>query len=283
MPEPVRQTKLDVKPGLYVLRYVGSVDPRTAPRATVEPANGSADCISIISVPGRPSGEIAAPGGGLVILAAEAGAVEIRLEAFQGHQNFDAKFSLDLIGAGEGSQDSNPRAEKTTPAGGRDASLNQGRALVALDLMAHVSLRGDIRADADGWLAGPRMPSSVEGFQVGTGRGDVAISAQFRNTLSRGTWSPWGTPDAWIGTRQKASPLTGLRLKVVGDQADRFHLAGEALFLGAPKMAAQGGEIEFVAPSDLDPLVGLNLKLFERQAANRPAVEARPSRVRVFR
>ena len=274
--------RLDVKPGLYALRYVGSTDVRSAPSAAVRPIEASLHAIEIVSAPGVPAGELRAPGSSVVILASASGSVEISLTAFRGSQNLDAKFSLDLLGSAEplGVAAS---LDKQVGASSARGEGDTRRAEASLDIVAHVSRRGDVRADEDGWIAGPRAPSSIEAIQIQVRGPSVGVAAQFRNLESRGSWSAWSTPGAVIGIPKKACPLTGIRLKLVGPEADLYELVADGLFLGAPKITTKGGEVEFVAPGELDPLIGLRLKLVAKSASTRPQAVDKVSRVRVFR
>lgn len=274
--------QLEVKPGLYVLRYVGSKDVRSAPLAFVQPAIGSTSQIGIIGVPGVRLGELGAPGASAVIVAVAPGSLEIRLAAFQGSQNLDARFSLELLGTAE-AQHSTPALDRATSMVGYRGEQRPQRAEVSLDLVAHVSRRGDVRADEDGWVAGPRAPSAIEAIQVNVYGCDVGLSAQFRNIESRASWSSWLAPGAMIGVPKKACALTGIRLKLVGSEADRYVLMGEGLFLGSSKISTKGSEIEFVAPGELDPMVGLKLAIAERESSSSAVAKENTSRVRVFR
>jgi hypothetical protein len=101
--------------------------------------------------------------------------------------------------------------------------------------------------------------------------------------MDPGRWSAWQTPGSLVGTRQKASALTGLRLKLVGADASRYEIEGEALFLGSPVMPQRGSEVEFVSQAGVDPLVGLKLSLVERGRADAGAQASKSSRVRIFR
>ena len=163
--------------------------------------------------------------------------------------------------------------------GGRDARRGDG----ALDLVAHVARRGNVAVDEEGWIAGPRAPSSIEALQIHARGCDLGVAAQFRNFESRAAWTAWMTPAAKNAVPHRACALTGIRLKLVGPEADRYDIAAEALFLGTPKMSGKGSEIEFVAPGELDPLIGFKLSLVGRAVAARAPVPDRPSRVRVFR
>ena len=276
-----RRVTLDVRAGLYVLRYLGSPEARTAPMAFVTPAQGSVGDIDLVGVPGFRAEEMSGPGSNLVLVVRRPGTVDVAIEAMEGSANLDARFSLDLLAAGAEPRDRAEQVPSFRPA--PEVLPADGEAEVSVSLLAHVARRGDIGPDAEGWIAGPRSPSAIEGFEVRCHGAEVGIAAQYQNATEQRPWSAWLTPGSFIGTRQRASPMTGLRLKLVGAAAGQFEIEGEALFLGSPKMVSRGGEIEFLASGTNDPLVGLRLRVARRRDRVRSTAPLRTPRVRVFR
>jgi hypothetical protein len=101
-------------------------------------------------------------------------------------------------------------------------------------------------------------------------------------------WSDWLADGSFGGSRGRAKPLTGVRIRFVPASGNDVTLEGEALFLGSAIVSREGHEIEFRSAAGLDPLVGIRLRLKRASpvAANRPGVVAAgaPSgRVRVFK
>ncbi len=267
----VRRSELSIASGLYVLRYLAGLDTRSAPSAKVAPTDGSKNDVDVISPPGFGAGELPGPGTSVVVLARQAGKLDIVVTAAEGSSNLDARFTLDMLGV--------PRPE---------AYLTSDRApghagVPNLSLSAHVARRGDVEADADGWVGGPQRPSAIEGVAFRSSGADLGIAAQFCHALEPGQWSAWVTPGALVGTRQRASAMTGLRLKLVGSEAGRYEIEAEALFLGSPVSVQQGAEVEFSSAGGRDPLVGLRVGF--RPRLMKPIDEAprQTGRVRVFR
>ena len=230
-------------------------------------------------------GDISGPGSNLVLVARRSGHVDITIEAVEGSNNLDARFSLDLLAAAQSPSRSlatNDVAVRSQAAKSPVRDRNDAGSPV-IALAGHVSRRGDIAADDAGWLAGPQAPAPIEGVEVRCLGGNVNVAAQFTNTLDSDRWSAWQTPGSLIGTRQKASSLTGLRLRLVGADVSRFEIEGEALFLGSPVMVQRGAEIELVSQAGMDPLVGLKLSIVERSKTEIEMQAPKFSRVRVFR
>ena len=89
--------KLNVNEGLYVLRYLGSVDPQSAPAALVKlPSTNSADA-DIIDAPGLDPGEMPGPGSNVVLLVRRSGSIEVLIGSNRDNMSLDARFSLDLL------------------------------------------------------------------------------------------------------------------------------------------------------------------------------------------
>ena len=275
----VQSMELSVAPGLFVLRYLSCADLRDAPSADVR-SLGAAGDVDIISVPGSPTGHLPGPGSNLVIVARRASKVEVLVTARDGSSSRDARFTLDLLGSAK-SEQVRPAVQTASNDIGRSSDVSPS--IPSLAVEAHVARRGDVSADAEGWIGGPRSPSALEGVVFRSGGADLGIAAQFINTQDPGRWSAWVTPGSLVGTKQKASPLTALRLKLVGSDAPRFELSTEALFLGAPVSVQRGNEVEIGTLGAGDVLVGLRVQVVQRQSEMAEAAERRAPRVRVFR
>jgi hypothetical protein len=288
-----RSSSLNVGPGLYLLRYVSSAVAREAPTALVRAQGSAKDALEIVSAPGRDGGEMPGPGACTVLVVHRPTTVEVEISAIAGSSNLDAKFSLDLLDAGSELKVAEPR--RATKAASHRAAASaplrpvEAQPSLTCDVMAHVARRGDVSPDAESWIAGPRAPSAVEGFSIACRGADVGVSAQITTARGRGIWSEWHAPGAFVGSRQQANALTGVRLRLVGADASRFTLDCKALFLGSPVAERQGAEVEFSSFGTSDPVVGLAVRVVAAdQATERPVQSSAPprrsaSRVRVFR
>lgn len=280
-----QRMSLSVNAGLYVLRYLGGGDLRNSPRASVRPAATSMDDIDVIGAPGTDLGDMPGPGSSLVLVVRKAGSVDVTVHSLAESATLDAKFSLDLLATAKSvvvEQSRQPSATKAL-APQENGSANSVGDSLALEFSAHVARRGDISADAEGWIAGPRAPSAIEGIALRCLEARVDIMAQFMNGQTSGRWSDWEQPGAFVGTRQKASPLTGLRLRLSGADAQRFEIEADALFLGSPLVNRRGSEVELISSGGVDPLVGLKVSLVPLAAQVSDIADAKRSRVRVFR
>ena len=281
-----RTLVLNVTEGLYVLRYLGGANPQSAPAALVKlPATDFADA-DIITAPGLDTGEMPGPGSNVVLLVKRSGPVEVVVEASGGNDSLDARFSLDLL-APAITKRRQETVDRTRVKSGAMSKPDVSGAVSGqpglIELFAHVARRGDIAADQEGWVAGPKAPSAIEGIEVSCSRTDLGVAIQYKNLSNANRWSEWQPPGSFVGTRQKASPLTGLRFKVVGAASQGYELDGEALFLGSSIQLGRGQDLEFVSAGGLDPLVGLKLRLVQFSNAAAIPDTTKAPRVRVFR
>ena len=99
------------------------------------------------------------------------------------------------------------------------------------------------------WAAGPDAPAPIEGLEIRPLASDgLRVEIQVMTAGRASAWSEWASPGKFVGTRGRNLPLTGLRLQLVGDEADQFLLGSDALFLGSAIANRRGREIELSAP-----------------------------------
>lgn len=287
-----RATTARVGRGLYLLRYASApVDGRSL-SATVRPSAGYEQSIELVSAPGVAFGALSRPGDTLVVRAERPGELTIKLLRQSLDSPFDASFTLELLSAGNAAAPTEASSASDAPA---DAFVDFEP---DLRIAAHVARRGDVTVAAGQWVAGPAAPAAIEGLQiVGRLPAGVEVETQALIGARPPRWLDWTASGVFAGTRGRAIPLVGLRLRLVGPAAARFALRVEALFLGAAIVSKTGREVELVGAGASDPLVGLRLdisaveSIFVEREARSSVVAARQlngeqrnePRVRVFR
>ena len=218
---------------------------------------------------------LSSPGSVLVVVSKAPSRLEIGLAPLAGDRPPQAQFNLELLAAG-----AVPPAELARPS--QDESAPQPSRSGNLRVVAHVSRIGDLTVDEGAWIGGPNAPSPIEALGVTSLASDLTVSAEFVNTMSPNQWVACPTSE-FIGTRQQASPLLGLKLKLEGPKSDRFRLNAEALFLGNPMATASGQQVTMVSETGRDPMIGLRVWLSEVAKQNVQDKAGVASRVRVFR
>ncbi len=192
----------------------------------------------------------------------------------------DTVISLEVVPAeGDGSRDAEIAVERITaqlpqdrPAASTPAAPFPTEALADFQVLAHVARHGDIVAANGEWICGPRLPMSIEGVEIQTGRLaaglDLLVSGEAR--LRRPLTFPAAAAGSFVGTRGRATPLTSLTFSLIGRWAPQCQLAVDALFLGSAMTTRIGNSIELSGPTGTEPLVGLRLALQPiQQAASR--------------
>jgi hypothetical protein len=292
-------SSLLVSPGLYVLRYESAGDKSDPPTAVVLPAHGSESDIEIISAPGCASGRLEQPGAALLVRAAEHGKLQIGVRRKSSNGSLNAAFRLESVGsqtAGSKQNGSGRRLRpEDEPAATPVIAAADSRAFSSALFLAHISRRGDVWVTPGEWAAGPDAPGRIEGLQLRPlEKEGVHAELQVLPANQDANWSDWIGAGAFAGSRGQNRPLAGVRLRLTGDQAHRFIVDAEALFLGSAIMNKRGREVECVSLAGRDPLVGFRFEVCpERRLSVRappPAPrrdspsgrEAQP-RVRVFR
>lgn len=284
-----RETSVPVRRGLFVLRYVQAGHSVEAPKAFVRPAIESREYIEVISAPGDQPGALLTPGGGVVVRAEQPGELRIVVQSVGG-RDVDAEFRLETLSAGQAFAGTSSRAPERNE-GARSARRDQHP---RLEIVGHVSRRGDVRSADGQWLAGPDAPAPIEGvaFNLADYPG-LGIEYQVLIGGPGGSWTSWSSGN-YSGTRGKFQSLHGIRLRLVGSEAATFVLDVEALFLGSTVASRKGNEVELISPAGVDPLVGLKVALLTRQTRAQAAYDAEvrthgsrsesgSGRVRVFR
>jgi Clostridial hydrophobic W len=294
-----RDSSLLVAPGLYVLRYESGGGKGDSPTAVVLPARESEGDIEIISAPGCAPGCLEKPGSALFIRAADHSRLQIGVRRQGSNGSLDAAFKLESVGSlSAGSthtKGGRPLPAEDETAASPVVAAADSRASSNALFLAHVSRRGDIWVLPGQWAAGPDAPGRIEGLELRPlEKAGVFSELQVLASSSDAGWSDWIGTGAFAGSRGQNRALTGLRLRLTGDQAHRFIVDAEAFFLGSSILKKRGREVEFVSSFGRDPLVGFRFEVCpERRLSVRSPTslsgrdsphdrEAQP-RVRVFR
>ncbi|MDI9850030.1 hypothetical protein QM467_18490 [Rhodoblastus sp. 17X3] len=285
-------TTTSVGRGLYLLRYVSGAVSGRSPVAIVRPAPGSEPFIEVISAPGVVSGFLARPGDCLVVRAEQPGSLSVKLIRQNSGESIDATLRLEPIAVDASVAPTPARAVEPAPL------RREAESGIQLRLCGHVARRGDVEVSAAQWVAGPGAPAAIEGIEIrGAFPAGVRIETQALVATNPPRWLDWASAGAFAGTRGRAMPLAGLRLRLAGEAASRYVLRADALFLGSAIVTRRGREVELVGSGAADPLVGFRLDIepaspvvadsappLSAGAANSAVTEKQAaSRVRVFR
>jgi hypothetical protein len=218
--------------------------------AMLRPTEESEAFVDILSAPGLVNGFLAEPGDCAVIRSERPARLQLKIRAQGVEGSLDASFRIEpILYAG-------------APAAVAPQAAAQDAGGAGFKLVGHVARRGDVAVDPGVWIAGPESPAPIEGVGVlGALPAGLGVEIQPLVGTSPPRWLDWAPPGAFVGTRGRALPLVGLRMRLAGERAADFDLAVDALFLGSPIVSRRGRDIEVIGPAAGDPLVGLRLDL----------------------
>ena len=272
-------SSLYVERGLFALRYVSANVGVDWPNAEIFISEDMQGRIRLVAAPGAAPGHLAAPGSCCVVLAEAPGVLRVGLRPAHEGGSLEAVIKLEPLDTAVSTEGSTAHDEPTEPIAYQtpQPSRSPQVAFAGLRMIAHVARRGDIEIAAGDWAAGPAAPASIEGIEIAqTGASTPRIEIQALSSGPNQNWTPWTGPGTFVGTRRRAQPLVGLRVRLAGQDTDRWVLSAEAMFLGSALIQREGKDIELIGSFGADPMVGLRLGL---KATATPAL-ARPAQVR---
>jgi hypothetical protein len=272
-PAGSERRELRIPRGVVVVRYTNSKAKRVAPRIVLTAQkDGEAELIGLTS---HSQQVLAKPGNAVVVRAQRDTTIVIEIVPAEDDGSLDAEIHVERLSSHLPQEDR--IADRVAMPAPAVLATSLRDALDDFRILAHVARHGDVVVGSGEWICGPRVPMSVEGIEVQLGRLaegiDVLVSAEAR--LRRPLSFPATSAGSFVGTRGRATPLTGLTFSLIGRAAASFQLSIDALFLGNPIVTKIGNSIELSGPSGTEPLVGIRLSLQEAAVA-RPA-PARPA------
>ena len=258
--------------GLFILRYVASnagnaaTNPAAAP--CIKVSSHDAKDVELIAWPGASSNELLGPGDGLVLRVSRDTTIAIEVIPSRTGGSVDAELHLEPVS--RLAHGGFSRSNTVAPSIGRGLSERRGsekgaseKEVDGIEILAHVSRRGDVVTSAGEWICGPEYPMAIEGIEIRwphRPRGlEIATSVSISKNGLRNL--PAAMTGAFAGTRGRATPLTGIELSLTGERAGDFVLRSEALFLGSAVQSKRGRSISLSGPSGREPLVGLRLSI----------------------
>lgn len=287
-----------VTQGLFVLRYISSKAGLNAPTVSVATPPGSG--VDVIS-PGEGEPQLVSPGDGIVVRAARDAFLNLSVRPSHINGSCDAELVLERVST-------TIRQDEPLPAPEDFSRRGAVPSIDDIEILAHVSRRGDVVVKPGQWICGPQLPMAIEGVEIRWKNRPQDFDIVANATVNaRGLKQlPQQSIGSFLGTRGKAAPLTALTLSTAGSAAADFSLACDALFLGMPVMSVSGKSCALSGATGWEPLVGLRVSVVSAvdQAARQtvgflrakaaeetqpaPPLAARaptdsPSRVRIFR
>ena len=246
------QTSLKMlKPGMYAFHYVQTIAnaPRIPLTLSLAPVN-SEGTVEFLCPEGVERQTLAEPGD-YIVISVRQGSVVIAVNKY-------------LPRSLKGQVPARVRIESLSELFNRTVSGQAEAAggLVAkqrtpsLSLLGHIERRGDVAVEMGQWLGDPMGRARIEGIRIDWSEHpagvDIACACVVAGRELR------GTSGQFIGTRAKAAPIDKIGLRLVGEQAARYQLTGEAAFSDGTRQPLRNGRL---VGSEEAYLVAIRLQL----------------------
>ncbi|MCP1834432.1 hypothetical protein J2R76_002769 [Bradyrhizobium sp. USDA 4532] len=276
MNEQIQQKTIDLARGLFLVRYNGADDKVSPPVVRVYADRASLNNCNIITGPDVVNGTLFAPETALVVSVARPSRLIVEVTAGRVGGSTAANIKIEPLTQGQAAE----QQPASQPFDMFEPEAGPGE-LSDLKLLAHVAGLGDVTVGSNVWIAGPSAPARIEGISLEWPNKPRDLQLQYAVKFARpqrgdNQFVPLGT---FAGTRGRALAITGFSLEASGPGADRFSIAAETIFLGAPTLRVTGNRIVVSGPSGREPLVGLKLNLEERRVQAAPLAPQQPRRV----
>jgi hypothetical protein len=137
---------------------------------------------------------------------------------------------------------------------------------IDLELLGHIAYKGDVRV-RNAWLGDPNGNRQLEGFAISGANFPSGLTLAYSSAGPGDTKPQAVIMGNFVGTRQKAKPITKLAFNMGGPQASNFTLSGQAVFAGQAPLAIVPGQ-ELSGPTGSEPLVAIKLQIAEKIASS---------------
>jgi hypothetical protein len=276
-----QQRTIEIDRRLFLIRYASAADHEHPPKVTVRPQRGD-QRVALLLHPDHDESVMWEPGACVVVRAIEPTTLAIEVEAAGSNASVVASVRIEPINQGQPSAVAQP-----------DRDSARFCAVSALRVLGHVASIGDVIVNGGDWIAGPAVPSRIEGIAIEWPEmpEDVDLRYTVKTATAQSISGRTAGPGTFVGTRGRALPIVAVALDLSGSGAVDIQLEAEALFLGSPALRRAGHQITLSGPTGREPLVGLRINVSRVGSTTSRQVVAAPlaartghaSRVRVFR
>lgn len=284
---------LPIQRGLFVIRYTAAVDRQWPPKVMITAMPGFGQDVQFLWSPEGEDGMLSGPGTAVALRVAADVKLNVTLAADEYCTSTEVTLETERLDQ-EGGFTAAPRPRSAAAMSSSVPEVRPTHAMasaeIACDVLAHVSRRGDVRAQAGEWIGDEQSPLAVEGVAVKLLSAPPGLGIGYA-AHSRGVARPnTGRDGSFAGTRGKALPLTGVDFGLNGGVAPEFEVVASVAFSDGRVLDKRGAKVSFSSHSDDVVVTGIRVSVGAVRAGasaspyggSESASSAR-SQVRVFR
>ncbi|MCG2582844.1 hypothetical protein [Massilia sp. TS11] len=239
----IKNSVVALKPGIFILRHPAD----SAVPISISRAPGGRGNIQALWTDGT-QGAILRNGADCIVMHIKDAEVHLLVSAFVEAGQPAPALRIDEIGLDDGAAAALPAAEadvlEIPPQG--------------LSLVGHIERRGDCVAAPGATLGDPASAARLEGFQLEWPDKPKSIDLTYSAVIEDHGPTALMKCGDFCGTRGEARRLTEVSFSLIGKDAAKFELTGNAYFSGGFTVPVMSG-MPLSGPSGLEHLVALEL------------------------
>lgn len=254
-----------LQPGLYVLRH-----PKVSGVAlTVNRAPNCLGKIEVLSTP-KTNGSVLRDGSDCIVMLISHAAAELLVTAISERAlDTQVAIKIDRIAL-----DPDPVMATMPAPVGLVTPVNGSKPIeigpTGLSIIGHVERLGDVVVSEGAVLGKLDSTQRVEGFQLMWPDKPAGVDLAYNISVEGFGSTPVVKTGNFCGTRGEARRITEVTFTLIGPEASRYRLDGNAYFSGGFKLPIESG-IPLGGPSGLEHLTAISLRPVLRTAKDEPA------------
>lgn len=249
-----------LQPGLYVLRH-----PKVAGVALS--VTRGPNCLSKIDMLSTPKthGTLLRNGADCIVMLISHGPAELLVTAIceVGTLGTKPSIKIDRIGLDEEPNSITAPSSDVAAEASAIPQPNPSRAIEispqGLTIIGHVERKGDVVAAEGEILGDPEKTQRVEGFQLMWPDRPQGLDLAYSISVEGFGATPVVKTGNFCGTRGQARRITEVTFTLIGPDAEKFRLDGQACFSGGFKVPVESG-VPLGGPSGMEHLTAISLR-----------------------
>lgn len=258
----ISNSVVTLQPGMYLLRHPGQgLAPLTIGRAPGNRVDGGS--VQRLGTPGT-DGEMLRTAADCIAVVVSGGPVELLISAFLAqHGDTVPQLRVDRVALDDAQRAAAAKAPPQPTAAAAVAPAAPASKAIrikpqGISLIGHLGAGGDVVA-AEGELLGDGANGRVEGFQAMWPDRPQGVDLAYRITVEGSGPSETVKTGKFVGTRGKGHRITEVGFVLVGPEAARYRLEGDAHFSGGFVVPVASG-VSLSGPSGMEHLTALSLR-----------------------